>query len=142
MSIFLKFKGLMIFVIVIKYHRLLTGTQTSRSLPAGARGYDNGVRGTGKQEGEPLSFKAVEMMKPGDKDKAGVGENRGLRVSCGATGAKSFFYRYTSSLTGNLAQVKIGNFPQTSLAAARLKLQELKLLRQRGRCPASELKQD
>ncbi|QHI86343.1 tyrosine-type recombinase/integrase [Klebsiella sp. MPUS7] len=96
----------------------------------------------GKQEGKPLSFKAVEMMKPGDKDKADVGENRGLRVSCGATGVKSFFYRYTSPLTGKLAQVKIGNFPQTSLAAARLKLHELKLLRQEGRCPASELKHD
>ncbi|MGP3199761.1 tyrosine-type recombinase/integrase [Serratia marcescens] len=96
----------------------------------------------GKQEGKPLSFKAVEMMKPGDKDKADVGENRGLRVSCGATGVKSFFYRYTSPLTGKLAQVKIGNFPQTSLAAARLKLHELKLLRQEGRCPAAELKKD
>ncbi|EAB4492542.1 tyrosine-type recombinase/integrase [Salmonella enterica] len=96
----------------------------------------------GKQEGKPLSFKAVEMMKPGDKDKADVGENRGLRVSCGATGVKSFFYRYTSPLTGKLVQVKIGNFPQTSLAAARLKLNELKLLRQEGRCPASELKQE
>lgn len=96
----------------------------------------------GKQEGKPLSFKAVEMMKPGDKDKADVGENRCLRVSCGATGVKSFFYRYTSPLTGKLAQVKIGNFPQTSLAAARLKLHELKLLRQEGRCPATELKKD
>ena len=96
----------------------------------------------GKQEGRPLSFKAVEMMKPGDKDKADVGENRGLRVSCGATGVKSFFYRYTSPLTGKLAQVKIGNFPQTSLAAARLKLHELKLLRHEGRCPATELKKD
>ncbi len=96
----------------------------------------------GKQEGKPLSFKAVEMMKPGDKDKADVGENRGLRVSCGATGVKSFFYRYTSPLTGKLAQVKIGNFPQTSLAAARLKLHELKLLRQEGRCPVTELKKD
>ncbi|HAT2207525.1 TPA: DUF4102 domain-containing protein [Kluyvera intermedia] len=45
-------------------------------------------------------------------------------------------------MTGKLAQVKIGNFPQTSLAAARLKLNELKLLRQEGRCPASELKQE
>jgi hypothetical protein len=45
-------------------------------------------------------------------------------------------------VTGKLAQVKIGNFPQTSLAAERLKLNELKLLRQEGRCPASELKQD
>lgn len=96
----------------------------------------------GKQEAKPLSFKTIEMMKPGDKDKADVGENRGLRVSCGATGVKSFFYRYTSSVTGKLAQVKIGNFPQTSLAAARLKLNELKLLRQEGRCPASELKQE
>lgn len=26
----------------------------------------------GKQEGKPLSFKAIEMMKPGDKDKADV----------------------------------------------------------------------
>ncbi|MRS14106.1 tyrosine-type recombinase/integrase [Enterobacteriaceae bacterium RIT691] len=96
----------------------------------------------GKQEGKPLAFKTIETMKPGDKDKADVGENRGLRVSCGATGMKTFFYRYTSPLTGKLTQVKIGNFPQTSLAAARLKLNELKLIRQGGRCPATELKQE
>lgn len=96
----------------------------------------------GKQEAKPLSFKAIEMMKPGDKDKADIVRNRGLRVSCGTTGVKSFFNRYMSPVTGKLAQVKIGNFPQTSLAAARLKLNELKLLRQEGRCPASELKQE
>lgn len=44
----------------------------------------------GKQEGKPLSFKAVKIMKPGDKDKADVGENCGLRVTRGATGVKSF----------------------------------------------------
>lgn len=55
----------MIFVIVIKYHRLLTGTQTSRSLPAGAQRYDNGVRGTGKQEGEII---------PGARKKKGQAE--------------------------------------------------------------------
>ncbi|WNY81980.1 Arm DNA-binding domain-containing protein [Cronobacter dublinensis] len=96
----------------------------------------------GKQKAKLLSFKAIEMMTPGDKDKADISENRGLRVSCGATGVKSFFYPYTSPMTGKLAQVKIGNFPQTSLAVARLKLNELKLLRQEGRCPASELKQE
>lgn len=96
----------------------------------------------GKQEAKPLSFKAIEMMKPGDKDKADIVRNRDLRVSCGTTGVKSFFNRYMSPVTGKLAQVKIGNFPQTSLAAARLKLNELKLLRQEGRCPASELKQE
>jgi hypothetical protein len=45
--------------------------------------HDNGVCEGGKPEGRPLSFKTREMMKPGDKDKADIGENRGLRVSCG-----------------------------------------------------------
>lgn len=106
------------------------------------REHDNGVFRAGKQEAKPLSFKAIEMMKPGDKNKADIVRNRGLRVSCGTTGVKSFFNRYMSPVTGKLAQVKIGNFPQTSLAAARLKLNELKLLRQEGWCPASELKQE
>lgn len=89
-----------------------------------------------------MSSKAVEMMKPGDKNKADTGENRGLRVTCGASGIKTFFYRYTSPVTNKLSQVKIGSFPQTSLAMARMKLQELKLIRNEGRCPASELKDE
>lgn len=89
-----------------------------------------------------MSSKAVEMMKPGDKNKADTGENRGLRVTCGASGIKTFFYRYTSPVTNKLSQVKIGCFPQTSLAMARMKLQELKLIRCEGRCPASELKDE
>lgn len=93
---------------------------------------------TGKPAGKPLSSRALETMKSGDSDKADIGENRGLRVSCGKTGIKSFFYRYTSPVTGKLVQVKIGNFPQVSLAIARTKLHELKLLRQEGRCPATE----
>jgi len=104
--------------------------------------HDNGVCEGGKPEGRPLLFKTREMMRSGDKAKADISEIRGLRVSCGATGVKSYFYRYTSPVTGKLARVKIGNFPQTSLAAARFKLNELKLLRQEGRCPASELKQE
>ncbi|MEQ9903290.1 tyrosine-type recombinase/integrase [Pectobacterium aroidearum] len=97
---------------------------------------------TDKPAGKPLSSKAVEMMKPGDKNKADTGENRGLRVTCGASGIKTFFYRYTSPVTNKLSQVKIGSFPQTSLAMARMKLQELKLIRNEGRCPASELKDE
>jgi integrase len=97
---------------------------------------------SGKQAGKPLSSKAIEMMKPTDKDKADTGENRGLRVSCGTTGVKTFFYRYTSPLTSKLTQVKIGNFPHTSLAVARIKLGELRQIRQQGRCPAAELKQE
>ncbi|MGE4988172.1 tyrosine-type recombinase/integrase [Yersinia enterocolitica] len=97
---------------------------------------------TDKPAGKPLSSKAIEMMKPTDKNKADTGENRGLRVTCGASGIKTFFYRYTSPVTNKLSQVKIGSFPQTSLAMARMKLQELKLIRSEGRCPASELKNE
>lgn len=79
---------------------------------------------TGKPAGMLLSSRALETMKSDGSDKADVGENRGLRVSCGKTGVKSFFCRYTSSVTGKLVQVKIGNFPQVSLAIARTKLHE------------------
>ncbi len=87
---------------------------------------------------KPLSSRTVEVMKPGDKIKADTGENAGLRVKCGATGVKTFFYRYTSPITEKLVQVKIGNFPETTLAEARLKLQGLKQIRRQGRCPRTE----
>jgi hypothetical protein len=64
-----------------------------------------------------------------------------LRVKCGATGVKTFFYRYTSPITSRLVQVKIGNFLETSLAETRLKLQELKQIRRQGRCPGTEARE-
>ncbi|ATM79273.1 integrase [Serratia fonticola] len=79
-------------------------------------------------------------MKPGCSDKADTSENRGLRITCGATGIKTFFYRYTSPITHNLKQVKIGHFPNITLAQARAELQMLKLVKNEGRCPASELR--
>ncbi len=79
-----------------------------------------------KQPAKPLSTKAIEAMKPFDKDKADTGENTGLRITCGTTGVKTFFYRYSSPITGKLIQLRIGHFPQISLENARLKLQELK----------------
>jgi len=93
------------------------------------------------QSTKPLSARTVKVMKSGDKDKADTGENAGLRVTCGATGVKTFFYRYTSPISSKLVQLKIGNFPEVSLAEARLKLQELKQTRRQGRCPATELKE-
>ena len=59
-------------------------------------------------------------------------------MKCGATGVKTFFYRYTSPITSTLVQVKIGHYPKTSLAKARLTLQELKQIRRQGRCPGTE----
>lgn len=93
-----------------------------------------------KTEKKPLSTKAIEAMKPGCSDKADISENRGLRITCGATGIKTFFYRYTSPITHNLKQVKIGHFPNITLAQARAELQMLKLVKNEGRCPASELR--
>lgn len=55
-------------------------------------------------------------MRATDPDIADTGENRSLRVTCGRGGTKTFFYRYTSPVTGKLVQVKIGHFPQVSLA--------------------------
>lgn len=90
---------------------------------------------------KPLTTKTIEMMKPKDFDKADIGEYSGLRVTCGKTGIKTFFYRYSSPITKKLTQVKIGSFPQTSLAEARKQLKELKHIRLAGRCLATELKE-
>ncbi len=84
---------------------------------------------------KPLSARAVEVMKPGDKDRSDTGENSGLRISCGASGTKTFYYRYTSPATGKLTQIKIGNYPSVTLAKARLELQKLKAVRKSGQCP-------
>lgn len=90
----------------------------------------------------PLNSRKIAAMKPSKAILADVGENRGLRLTCGNAGTKTFFYRYTSPVSNKLVQVKIGNFPTTSLAEARLQLQELKELRKSGRCPATELKEE
>ncbi len=95
-----------------------------------------------KTQSKPLSAKGIEAMKPNCDVRTDTGENTGLRVSCGATGIKTFIYRYSSPVTHKLVQIKIGNFPQISLSEARVKLQELKQLRQLGRCPATELKEE
>lgn len=93
-----------------------------------------------KQEKKPLSSRKIESMRPGDQIMSDMGENRGLRISCGKAGTKSFFYRYSSPITKKLVQVNIGRFPSLTLAEARLKLYELKNIRRAGRCPATELK--
>ena len=90
-----------------------------------------------KQNNKPLSFRAIDSMKTVSKDLSDVGENRGLRVSCGAAGTKSFYYRYKSPLTGKLLQMKLGTFPVMSLSKARQKLELLKSIRKSGRCPAT-----
>lgn len=91
-----------------------------------------------KQTSKPLSARAVATMKPGDRDKIDTGENSGLRVTCGSTGVKSFIYRYRSPETGKLTQVRIGRYPEMSLADARVELARMKELRRRGICIRAE----
>ncbi len=97
-------------------------------------------RAEAKSDKKPLSSRTIATMKPGDGFKADTGENTGLRVRCGNSGVKTFMYRYRSPVTQKLCQVLIGHYPQMSLAEARIKLQELKQIRQLGRCPATEAK--
>lgn len=78
-------------------------------------------------------------MRPGDADKSDTGENIGLRVSCGSTGVRTFFYRYRSPETEKLTQLKLGVYPGLTLAQARVELARLKALRGRGICPKAEL---
>lgn len=89
---------------------------------------------------KPLTTRTIEALKPGAADLADVGEYRGLRVTCGRTGLKTFFYRYNSPETQKLVQAKIGNYPDVSLAQARAILQEWKLQRRHGICPAAQIK--
>jgi integrase len=93
-----------------------------------------------KLEKKPLSSKAIEAMKPRDKTVSDSGENTGLRIKCGASGTKTFFYRYKSPISKKLVQIKIDNYPVVSLAEARVELQKLKSIRLSGRCPVTENK--
>jgi len=92
------------------------------------------------KERKSLNAATIKAMKPEDKDLSDIEENEGLRVSCAKAGTKTFCYRYKSLITNKLCQIKIGRFPSISLAEARVKLQELKVMRNDGRCPASEQK--
>jgi len=92
-----------------------------------------------KQAGRPLSARAVDAMRPGDADRSDTGENIGLRVSCGSTGVRTFFYRYRSPETEKLTQLKLGTYPNLSLALARVELARLKEMRAKGICPKAAL---
>jgi len=45
----------------------------------------------------PLNSRKIAAMKRGKAILADTGENRGLRVTCGNVGTKTFFCRYTRS---------------------------------------------
>ncbi|EFH9256802.1 DUF4102 domain-containing protein, partial [Escherichia coli] len=94
-----------------------------------------------KQPNKPLTARGIDTMKLG-MTLADTGENRGLRVTRGKMGICTFFYRYTSPITGKDKQILIGHYPVTTLADARVRLHELKIIRKQGRCPRTELDEE
>ena len=92
-----------------------------------------------KRERKPLSARAIEAMRPGDKARVDTGENAGLRVICGKKGGRVFIYRYRSPETGRLTQIRLGSYPRMSLAQARVALHRHKELRASGVCPKAEM---
>lgn len=101
---------------------------------------------------KPLSTLALNALKPGATI-ADTGEYRGLRVTCGQSGVKTFFYRYRSPANSKIKQVKIGRYKGSkltdaddsadllTLTDARVKFLELKALRDSGVCPGEHRKQ-
>lgn len=87
-----------------------------------------------------LSARAIEKMKP-ETFKADIGENEGLRVVKGKTGLTSFIYRYRSPIDNSQKKMKIGTFPEMSLADARVELHKLKVIRRSGICPSAQAKE-
>jgi integrase len=55
-----------------------------------------------------------------------------------STTSKSWIYRYKSPATGKMRQVKIGEWPEKSLAAATVEWEQLRAQRADGRDPADE----
>lgn len=86
-----------------------------------------------------LTARAIEKMKP-ETFLVDIGENEGLRVNKGKTGLTSFSYRFRSPIDNSLKKVKIGTYPDMSLAEARVELQKMKIKRRAGICPSQELK--
>lgn len=84
-----------------------------------------------------LSDLSIKRMKKGQSDLVDSGENSGLRVSKGESGKTVFIYRYRSPTDNKIKQYKIGNYPDMSLAQARVELANLKSERVKGLCPAT-----
>ncbi len=92
-----------------------------------------------KMARKPLSTLTINAMKPKCKDLSDTGENSGLRISCGATGNKAFYYRYRNPFNkAKTISLTFGHYPLMGLADARKAFQELKSIRKAGRCPKTE----
>lgn len=91
-----------------------------------------------KRHPEELTPAIIAAMTPGEE--RGDTKTPGLRVRCLTDGKKKVFhYRYRDD-AGALRQIKIGNLGAVTLEAARWRVLELKVERQRGNDPQAEKK--
>jgi integrase len=82
--------------------------------------------------------RTAKLLQPGQH--LTLDDAPGLRLEA-TDSSRSWIYRYKSPLTGQMKQVKIGNWPlPVSLAEAMGEWSKLKALRDSGRCPSSERK--
>lgn len=91
-----------------------------------------------KRAPEVLTLAIIAAMTPGEE--RGDTKTPGLRVRCLSDGkTKVFHYRYRDD-AGALRQIKIGQLGPVTLEAARKRVLELKVERQRGNDPQAEKK--
>ncbi|MFC5548157.1 tyrosine-type recombinase/integrase [Massilia aerilata] len=83
----------------------------------------------------PFDAREAKLLEPGQHFT--ISECPGLRFEV-STSARSFIYRYKSPVDQRMRQVKIGEWPKTSISAATVEWEKLRDIRAAGRDPAVE----
>lgn len=83
-----------------------------------------------------VTDREIRNLKSGER-LVDQGDSSGLRIEKSTKGIISFFYRYRHPVSNQIKQIKLGVYPELSLAQARVKLLELKAKRASGIDPRS-----
>lgn len=86
---------------------------------------------------KPLSATEVKEAKPRDKEYL-LADGGGLILKIRPTGSKTWLFNYTTLLTKKRTNIKIGSFPEITLAQARIKRDEFRTLLAQGTDPQVE----
>lgn len=88
---------------------------------------------------KPLSAMEVKEAKPKDREYS-LPDGYGLLLRVRPTGSKTWLFNYSIPLTKKRTNLKIGSFPEISLAQARAKREEFRALLAQGIDPQAEQK--
>lgn len=86
---------------------------------------------------KPLSAMEVKEAKPKDKEYS-LPDGDGLLLRIRPTGSKTWLFNYQLPVTRKRTNLKIGSFPEISLAQARAKREEFRILLAQGVDPQEE----